>query len=76
MNRIDFIVEVIKNSSSFKCGNITYEVSDVKDAVLVRDRDINDNINTFNATELIGTLSSLFSCYLKIENNKIILRIF
>lgn len=73
MKRLNFIVEVIKNSTAFKTEQVSYEVLENEHVIV---RDTHSKSDTFHATELIGTLSDMFRTFLRIENNKIELIIF
>lgn len=71
MNKIDLIVAVIEQSSSFTCNHVTYEVKG--ENIFVRST---SEFNTFNSTDLIGTLDKLCNCFLTIIEGQIVLKCF
>lgn len=71
MDKLALIVAVIEQSSSYTCEHVTYEVKG--ENVFVRGTNVGE---VFHATELIGTLDKLCSCFLTIEEGKVILKCF
>ncbi len=71
MDKVALIVAVIKQSTSFSCNHVTFEVKG--DYVFVRGT---NEKGIFHATDLIGVLDSLCSCFLDIEEGRVILKCF
>jgi len=66
---IEVAIYIIEKSAVYKCDQITYKTVD--DGLEVRSTG-----SSFSASELVSVLDTVFSAYLTIRDNEVVLRVY